>query len=113
MRDIFSCPAAFEPFFTERVRVDAPRPAGTVSGGFSAAVFPIADDEPIIEDVTQSVRPKFSVLIPISGEGGWNFAALGTRPQIGDKITLQSGVEAHIIKVAPLTGDYYEITARG
>ena len=112
MRDIFSCPAAFEPFFTERVRIDAPRPAGTVSGVFSAAVFPIADDEPIIEDVAQSVRPKFSVLIPISGEGGWNFAALGTRPQIGDKVTLQNGTVAHICKVSPLVGDWYELEAR-
>ena len=112
MSDIFSCPAAFEPFFTERVRIDAPRPGGEVSGGYKAMVSPILDDEPILEDMGESSRQRFAVLIPIRGEGGWNAAALGTRPQIGDKVTLQNGTIAHICKVSPLVGDWYEIEAR-
>jgi hypothetical protein len=52
-------------------------------------------------------------LIPASGEGGWNLAALGTRPQIGDKLTLADGTVLHITKAAQLIGDHFEIEARG
>lgn len=113
MREIFTCPGAFDVFFTERVRIDAEREGGRVSGGYRAAVYPGADDEAILEGSIQSTRQVFTVLIPASGEGGWNLAALGTRPQIGDKLTLADGTVLHITKAAQLIGDHFEIEARG
>jgi hypothetical protein len=111
MNSIFSNPAAFSPFFDERVRVEAIRPEGKVSGSFLASVMPIEDDEVIDPSKADTERKRFTVLIPVKGEGAWNLAALGTAPQMGDKVTLCCALKTAVTKVE-LMSDYYSLETR-
>lgn len=104
---------AFVPFFDDYVKVEATRPGGQViRGTFTACVMPIADADPFTEDSAQSKVMKFTVMIPSSGENGWLAAALGSRPQIGDRVELADGTRAAVTKVSPLCDTWYEMEVR-
>ena len=110
MNSPFKNNKAFEPMFDEIVSVLAKRPSGDISGGFRACVMPIADAGAILGDMsTQSTRARFSVLIAANGSQAWIEAALGSRPQIGDKIELKSGLKTSVVKVSPLVDSWYEL----
>ena len=110
MPSVFENKAAFEPMFDEIVSVLAKRPSGDISGGFRACVMPIADAAVIVGDVSvQSARPRFSVLIAANGSQAWLEAALGSRPQIGDKVELRNGLKTSVVKVSPLVDSWYEL----
>lgn len=101
---------SFAPFFDTLVKIGAPRPSGDLSFSVKACVMPISDAEPIIpETSTQSTRARFSVLLAASGDQAWIEAAIGSRPQIGDRIELASGLKTSVRKVSPLVDAWYEL----
>lgn len=101
---------ALAPFFDTLVKISAPRPSGEVSASFKACVMPIADAEPIMPEIsTQSTRARFSVLLAATGSQAWIEAAIGSRPQFGDKIELLSGLTTSVKKVSPLVDAWYEL----
>ena len=102
----------FAQLFDDLVQIEATRPSGTVRGGFAACVMPIADADVLEPDAIQSDLARFSVLIAIEGPEGWNAAALGTRPQIGDIVILKSGLKSAVVKVSPVVDDWYELETR-
>ena len=99
----------FAPFFDALVKITAPRVDMTISSGFRACVMPLTDAIAVLDDSVQSTRPRFSVLIAATGDQAWIEAALGSRPQIGDKIELQDGLVTSVKKVSPHVDAWYEL----
>jgi hypothetical protein len=101
---------SFAPFFDEIVKIRSPRPYGEVSASFKACVMPVSDAEPIMPELsTQSTRARFTVLLSASGCQAWLEAALGSRPQIGDRVELASGMKTVVRKVSPIVDAWYEL----
>ena len=72
--------------------------------------MPITDAEPIDPSIsTQSTRAHFTVLLAANGSQAWIETAIGSRPQIGDKIELASGLKTSVRKVSPLVDAWYEL----
>ena len=110
MKSPFDNSKAFEPMLDEIVSVHAPRDTGEISCGFRACVMPIADAATIIGEMsTQSTRARFSVFIAANGSQAWVESVLGSRPQIGDRIELASGLKTSVVKVSPLVDSWYEL----
>ena len=110
MKSPFENPAAFEPMFDDIVSVLAKREHGDVVGSFRACVMPIQDAAVIIGEMsTQSTLARFSVLIAANGSQAWLEAALGSRPQIGDKVELKNGLKTSVVKVSPIVDSWYEL----
>lgn len=104
------------PFFDTLVKISAsrPRPDGQapldLSFSCKACVMPLSDAEPIDPSLsTQSTRARFSVLLSATGDQAWIEAAIGSRPQIGDRIELASGLKTSVRKVSPLVDAWYEL----
>lgn len=98
------------PFFDTLVKISAPRPSGDLSFSVKACVMPLSDAEPIDPSLsTQSTRARFSVLLSASGDQAWIEAAIGSRPQIGDRIELASGLKTSVRKCSPLVDAWYEL----
>lgn len=103
---------SFEPFFDEFVKITARRQSGTFSGGFKACVMPIDNSSDILDTSAQEGILKFSVLIPIRGDGAWIESAIGHRPQVGDVIELKNGMKTSVCKVSPIVDSWWEMEAR-
>lgn len=101
---------ALATFFDTLVKISAPRQSGEVSASFKACVMPISDADPIDPSLSiQSTRARFTVLLAANGSQAWIEAAIGSRPQIGDKIELASGMKTSVRKVSPLVDAWYEL----
>ena len=113
--------ASFSPLFDAVVRVEAVRPdpgantpggTCTIRGGFRACVMPLADEEPVVESASASRRKRWSVLIARKGRDSWSSAAVGSDPQIGDRVTLEDGCTASVTHVSTVVDTWYELEVR-
>ena len=113
--------AIFTPLFDAVVKVEATRPdpgANTpgatvvIRGGFRACVMPLADEDPVVESASASRRKRWSVLIARKGRDAWSAAAVGSDPQIGDKVTFEDGVTASVSYVSTVVDTWYELEVR-
>lgn len=103
---------SFAPFFDTLVKISAPRPSGDLSFSVKACVMPIQSVEPFDETGADSGLLSFTVLLAASGDQAWIEAAIGSRPQIGDRIELATGMKAAVKKVSPLVDAWYELEVR-
>ena len=112
MKIDFNNSAAFEPFFDEIVEITATRPSGVIAGAFRACVLPITFVDPYASVDSSSEVQKFSVLIPKNGEGAWIERIVGSKPVIGDRVDLKSGVKTVVTRVATTAEDQWELETK-
>lgn len=100
----FDNPAAFAPFFRDRVAVEGTRAGGRrVAGTFRACVLDQGLDDVIAEDSTGAVRRRIAVTFMIGGD---SWPKDGTVPQKGDRVTLDDGTAYRIYVVRRMMGVY-------
>lgn len=104
MASLFDSPAAFAPFFRDRVAVEGTRAGGRrVAGAFRACVLDQGLDDAVAEASTGTVRRRIAVSFMIGGD---SWPKDGTVPQKGDRVTLDDGTTYGIDVVRRMMGVY-------
>lgn len=103
MASLFDNPAAFAPFFRDRVAVEGTRAGRRVAGTFRACVLDQGLDDVVAEDSTSTVRRRIAVTFMVGGE---SWPKDGTVPQKGDRVTLDDGTTYGIDVVRRMMGTY-------
>lgn len=104
MASIFDNPAAFAPFFRDRVAVEGTRAGGhRVAGTFRACVLDQGLDDVVAEGSTSTVRRRIAVTFMVGGD---SWPKDGTVPQRGDLVTLDDGTTYGIDVVRRMMGTY-------
>lgn len=99
MASPFDNPAAFAPFFRDRVAVEGTRAGGrSVAGTFLACVLDQGLDDAIAEGSTETARRVVSVTVR---RADWFDVE---PPQTGDAVTLESGDAYRVTSVVPSVG---------
>lgn len=99
MARLFESPAAFAPFFRDRVAVEGARAGGRrVAGTFRACVIDQGLDDPLAEGSTETARRVVSVTLL---RADWLDVE---PPQTGDAVTLESGDTYRAMAVDPSVG---------
>lgn len=94
--------AAFEPFYTDSVTVEAVRKGGQDCGGtFRCMVSRDGYDAPIDDSGSSHVnRRTITVTIPKSGSDGWYSGGKDEKPRPGDSVTTPNdGVQWSVFEV--------------
>ncbi len=99
MASLFDSPAAFAPFFRDRVAVEGTRAGGRrVAGAFRACVLDQGLDDAAVEGTTETARRVVSVTVR---RADWFDVE---PPQTGYAVTLESGDAYRVMSVGPSVG---------
>lgn len=93
--------AAFEVMFSDTAEIKTKTERGTVK----CCVFPIEDVDPFIDTDTETKIKRISILLK---KKNW---FCGTRPSIGDRITLPNGEQFKLSEIND-EQNWYKMTAR-
>lgn len=101
MASLFDNPAAFAPFFRDRVAVEGTRAGGRrVAGTLRACVLDQGLDDVVAEDSASTVRRRYSVVVR---RADW-FDVEAPRP--GFKVALEDGTALSVQSVGSMPGMY-------
>lgn len=107
---LFDNPEAFAPFYDEKIAITSHRGEKAVRTTCRASVMQVEKDDPFNGSASvESDRLRYSVALPLHGEGGWNRK---DPPQVGDEITTESGLKLAVAAIKVGQPGVFEIEAR-
>lgn len=107
--DFTAAIAPFAPFYTDTVGVEGQRAGKQLRGQFRACVFDQGLGDPLNDADASTSRRCVTIQIPVDGPGAW----IGGRPQVGDKVTVESyGCTFKVSTVSRPLGCAWELEAR-